>query len=173
MEGHEEDGESSGEGGQESALYEEGREDIAVNEQGGARGEECVEGHEEGGESSGEGGQECALYEEGREDIAVNEQGGARGEECVEGHEEGGESSREGGQECALYEEGREDIAVNEQGGAKGDEGGAPERGNPPPPPKSGLATLPTTPSPLFGSLAREVSDLAVSLNITGVGAQW
>ena len=41
-------------------------------------------------------------------------------------------------------------------------------------PPKGGLATLPTTPPPLGGS-AREVSDLAVSLNVVGVGvgAQW
>ena len=42
-------------------------------------------------------------------------------------------------------------------------------------PPKGGLATLPTTPPPLVGSSAREVSDLAVSLNVVGVGvgAQW
>ena len=41
-------------------------------------------------------------------------------------------------------------------------------------PPKGGLATLPTTPPPLVGS-AREVSDLAVSLKLVGVGvgAQW
>ena len=58
-------------------------------------------------------------------------------------------------------------------------EGGAPERGDPPPPPppppKGGLATLPTTPPPLVGGSAREVSDLAVSLNVVGVGvgAQW
>ena len=44
-------------------------------------------------------------------------------------------------------------------------------------PPKGGLATLPTTPPPLVGGSAREVSDLAVSLNVVGVGvgvgAQW
>ena len=44
-------------------------------------------------------------------------------------------------------------------------------------PPKGGLATLPTTPPPLVGSSAREVSDVAVSLNVigvgVGVGAQW
>ena len=60
-------------------------------------------------------------------------------------------------------------------GGEHG-EGGAPERGNPPPPPpKGGLATLPTTPPPLVGGSAREASDLAVSLNVVGVGvgAQW
>ena len=43
------------------------------------------------------------------------------------------------------------------------------------PPPKGRLATLPTTPPPLVGGSAREVSDLAVSLNVVGVGvgAQW
>ena len=42
-------------------------------------------------------------------------------------------------------------------------------------PPKGGLATLPTTPPPLVGGSATEVSDLAVSLNVVGVGvgAQW
>ena len=44
-------------------------------------------------------------------------------------------------------------------------------------PPKGGggLATLPTTPPPLVGGSAREVSDLTVSLNVIGVevGAQW
>ena len=42
-------------------------------------------------------------------------------------------------------------------------------------PPKGGLVTLPTTPPPLVGGSAREVSDLAVSLNVVGVGvgAQW
>ena len=51
-------------------------------------------------------------------------------------------------------------------------EGGAPERGDPP---EGGLATLPTTPPPLVGGSAREVSDLAVFLNVVGVGvgAQW
>ena len=41
------------------------------------------------------------------------------------------------------------------------------------PPPKGGLATLPTTPP--VGGLVREVFDLAVSLNVVrvGVGAQW
>ena len=50
--------------------------------------------------------------------------------------------------------------------------GGAPERGNPP---EVGVVTLPTTLLPLVGSLAREVSDLAVFLNVIGVevGAQW
>ena len=48
-------------------------------------------------------------------------------------------------------------------------EGGAPERADPD---ERGLATLPTTPSPLSGSVI-EVSDLAVSWNIVGVGAQW
>ena len=40
---------------------------------------------------------------------------------------------------------------------------------------EGGLATLPTTLPPLVGGLAREVSDLAVSLNVVGVeiGAQW
>ena len=37
-------------------------------------------------------------------------------------------------------------------------------------PPKGGLATLPTTPPPLVGGSVREVSDLAVSLNVVGVG---
>ena len=36
-------------------------------------------------------------------------------------------------------------------------------------PPKGGLVTLPTTPPPLVSGSAREVSDLAVSLNIAGV----
>ena len=36
-------------------------------------------------------------------------------------------------------------------------------------PPKGDLATLPTTPPPLVGSLVREVSDLAISLNVVGV----
>ena len=36
-------------------------------------------------------------------------------------------------------------------------------------PPKEGLATLPATPLPLVGGSAREVSDLAVSLNMIGV----
>ena len=38
-----------------------------------------------------------------------------------------------------------------------------------------GLATLPTTLPPLAGGSAREVSDLAVSLNVIGVevGVQW
>ena len=42
-------------------------------------------------------------------------------------------------------------------------------------PPKGGFATLPTTPPPPVGGSAREVSDLAVSLNVVGVGvgAQW
>ena len=42
-------------------------------------------------------------------------------------------------------------------------------------PPKGGFATLPTTPPPLVGGSAREVSDPAVSLNVVGVGlgAQW
>ena len=40
-------------------------------------------------------------------------------------------------------------------------------------PPKGGLATLPTTPPPLVSGSVREVSDLAVSLNVVGVGAQW
>ena len=42
-------------------------------------------------------------------------------------------------------------------------------------PPKGALATLPTTPPPLVGGSATEVSDLAVSLNVVGVGveAQW
>ena len=42
-------------------------------------------------------------------------------------------------------------------------------------PPKGGLATLPTTPPPLVGGSAREVSDLAVSLNVVGVevGGHW
>ena len=42
-------------------------------------------------------------------------------------------------------------------------------------PPKGGLAVLLTTPPPLVGGSAREVSDLAVSLNVVGVGvgAQW
>ena len=44
---------------------------------------------------------------------------------------------------------------------------GAPIRGDPP---EGGLATLPTTPPPLVGGSAREVSDLAVSLNVAGVG---
>ena len=48
-------------------------------------------------------------------------------------------------------------------------EGGAPERGDPR---EEGLATLPTTPSPLGGSVI-EVSDLAVSWNVVAVGAQW
>ena len=53
-----------------------------------------------------------------------------------------------------------------EEGETRGGEGGAPE---------GGLATLPTTPPPLVGGSAREVSDLAVSLNVVGVGvgAQW
>ena len=37
------------------------------------------------------------------------------------------------------------------------------------PPPKGGLTTLLTTLPPLVGSSAREVSDLAVSLNVVGV----
>ena len=45
-------------------------------------------------------------------------------------------------------------------------EGGAPKRGDSL---KGGLVTLPTTLPPLVGS-AREVSDLAVSLNVVGVG---
>ena len=51
-------------------------------------------------------------------------------------------------------------------------EGRAPERGDPP---EGVLATLPTTPPPLVGGSAREVSDLAISLNFVGVGvgAQW
>ena len=52
-------------------------------------------------------------------------------------------------------------------------EGEAPERGDRPP--EGGLATLPTTTPPLVGGSAREVSDLAVSLNVIGVGVgeQW
>ena len=42
-------------------------------------------------------------------------------------------------------------------------------------PPMMGLATLPTTLPPLVSGSAREVSDIAVSLNVVGVevGAQW
>ena len=50
--------------------------------------------------------------------------------------------------------------------------GGTPERGDSP---EGGLATFPTTPPPLVGGSAKGVSDLAVFLNVVGVGvgAQW